>query len=105
LFSSRRKEKKTKEKKTIQKKKKCREGNKLSFKLPLCPFTFGSCICPPAFAFPFFPFCFKRFLLASFSSQVEEKKKKHKEKKTIEKKKKCKKGMELTFLLSLLHLG
>jgi len=38
--------------------------------------------------------------MASSSSQVEEKKRKNKEGK-----KKCKEGRELTFLLSLLHLG
>jgi hypothetical protein len=42
--------------------------------------------------------------LASSSSQAEEKKEKHRKKKHRERKK-WRKGKELTFLLSLLHLG
>jgi hypothetical protein len=51
----------------------------------------------------FYPFVSSAFSLASFFSQVEEEKN-TKKKKTIEKKKNAEKG-ELTFLLSLLHLG
>jgi hypothetical protein len=53
--SSHAEEKKTK-KKNHREENKCREGRELSFKLPLCLFTF---------AFPLLPFCFKRFLMAS----------------------------------------
>jgi hypothetical protein len=43
-----------------------KERRELTFKLSLCPLTFGS---------RFKSFCFKHFLLASFSFQVKEKKK------------------------------
>jgi hypothetical protein len=43
--------------------------------------------------------------LASSSSQVEGKKRKTQRKKNHRGKKKCKEGRELTFLLSILHLG
>jgi hypothetical protein len=47
----------------------------------------------PTSTFSLLPFCFKHFLLASSSSQAEEKKK--------TKNKKCREGKELTFKLSL----
>ncbi len=50
----------------------------------------------PAFALPLLPFCFKHFLLTSFSSQVEEK-----EKKPQNFFFKCKEGNELSFKLLL----
>ncbi len=45
--------KKTQEKKNHREEKKCKEGKELTFKLPLCPFTFGSHFYPPPFALPF----------------------------------------------------
>jgi hypothetical protein len=80
-------------------KNKPRDEREFTFKLPLCPLTFGSCFC-----FPLLHFYFKCFLLTSFFSN--ERKKKHKEKKTIKKKKYAKKGGNLLssshFALSLL---
>jgi hypothetical protein len=73
-------------KKTI--KKKPREGRELTFKLPMCPLTF---------AFLLLHFRFKRFFLASSSSQIKEKKNHREEKK-------CKEGRELTFNLSFCPL-
>ncbi len=76
--------------------KKCKERKELSFKLLLCPFTFGSHFCP--------------FVSNAFSLHLLLKQKKRKEntkeKKTIEKKKYAKKGgnllsRELTFKLLL----
>jgi hypothetical protein len=69
--------KKNKEKNNHREEKKCREGRELSFKVPLCPFTFSSRFYPPTFAL-----LFQTFSLTSSFSQVEEKKRK-----TIEKKK------------------
>jgi hypothetical protein len=93
LFSSRKKEKKTKKKKNAEKGR--------SF--PLSSHSTLSLLAP-TFALLLLPFCFKHFLLASFSSQVKEKKEKHKEKKN-QRKKKCREEKEFIFLLSLLHLG
>jgi Na+/H+ antiporter NhaD/arsenite permease-like protein len=63
LFSSKRKEKKNKGKKTIKKKKKAEKGGRLlsssCFAFSLLALTFG---------LMFLHFCFKHFLLASFSS-------------------------------------
>jgi hypothetical protein len=63
-----------------------RKREKFTFKLPLYPFTFGSCFYPPAFALPFqtlFPSIF------FFSNKRKEKKEKEKEnhrgKKNVEK--------------------
>jgi carbon starvation protein CstA len=50
-----------------------------------------------AFALPLLPLCFKRFLLASFSSQAEEKKRKQRQKNHREKKN-AKKGGSFNFL-------
>jgi hypothetical protein len=52
----------------------------------------------PAFALPLLHFRFKHFLLASSSSQVEEKKKNTKKKNHSEENK-CREGKELTFKL------
>jgi hypothetical protein len=68
FFSSRRKEKK----KNHREKKKCREGKELSFKLSLCPLTFGSCFYPPTFALLFQTFSPGIF----FFSIIKKKKKK-----------------------------
>jgi hypothetical protein len=78
FFPSKRKEKK-------QRKKKCRKGKKLSFKLLHC-----LSLLAPTSALSLLPFYFKHFLLIS-SSQAKERKK-NKGKKTIEKKKNAKKG-------------
>jgi hypothetical protein len=71
LLLKQKKRKKT-QKKTIKKKKKCREGKELTFKLPLCPLTFGSCLCPLAFALPFQALSLG---ILFFSSRRKEKKK------------------------------
>jgi hypothetical protein len=42
-----------KRKKNHREEKKCEEGKELTFKLPFCPFTFGSRFCLPPFALPF----------------------------------------------------
>jgi hypothetical protein len=80
------------------KKKKPRDAKELTFKLPLCPFTFGSryafSLLAPASAFLFLHFYFKCFFLASSSFQVEKKKNYRKEKI-------CRRRKELTFKLSL----
>jgi hypothetical protein len=122
------------------KKKKLQRKKELSFKLPLCPFIFGSHFYPLTFVLLFqtfspdssirkekknvekgenllssshstfsplvlasgllfLPFCFKCFLLGIFFFSSKRKEKKN------TKKKKCKEGREVTFLLSLLHLG
>jgi hypothetical protein len=70
FFSSRRKEKKN-----HREEKKCREGKEFSFKLSLCPLTFGSHFCLHVFAL-----LFQHFLLTSFSFQAKEKKRKEKKK-------------------------
>jgi hypothetical protein len=67
--------------------KKCKERRELSFKLPLCPFTFGSPFCPPAFTLLFQTLSRGNFF---FSSKRKEKK--------------CREGRELTFKLSLCPL-
>jgi len=97
FFSSRRKDKKHKEKKNRRKEKKCRERRELTFKLSLYPLIFGSCFYPLAFALSFQVLSPNIFF---FSNRNKEKKKE----KDL-KNKKCKEGMELTFLLLLLHLG
>jgi hypothetical protein len=89
-----------KKEKTIEKKKKCKEGKELTFKLSLCPFTFGFCVWLLIFALSFQ--VFSPWHLFLFKQKKI--KKKTKKKKTIEKNKMQKKG-EFTFLLSLLHLG
>jgi hypothetical protein len=61
--------------------KKPTKGRELTFKLPLCPFTFGSRFCPLAFALPFQVLYWHIFLLK------QKKKKTHIEKKNIKKKK------------------
>jgi hypothetical protein len=67
--SSQTKEKKNtqKEKKTIEKKKKCRDKRELYLQAPDLPSHFWLLL---------LPFCFKRFLLTSSSSQTKQKKKK-----------------------------
>jgi hypothetical protein len=72
---------KEKKKKTIEKKKNCRKGKELSFKLLFCPLTLCSCFCPLAYTLLFQTISPGIFF---FSSR---RKKKNKEKKTIEKKK------------------
>jgi len=72
------KEKKRKEKKNHIEKKKCKEGKELSFKLSLCPLTFGSHFCPPASALPFQTLSLGIFF---FSSRRKEKKRETKKKK------------------------
>jgi hypothetical protein len=99
LFSNRRKKKQ--KKKNHREEKKCREGRELSFELSLCPLTFGSPFCPPV-SLSSFQALFSWHL---FFLKQKKKKKNTKKKKAIEKNKKCKKGKELTFLISLLHLG
>jgi hypothetical protein len=72
FFSNKRKKKKKNHRKEL----KCRKGRELSFKLLFFPFTFSShsalSFLTPTFALPFLPFCFKRFFLASSSSQAED---------------------------------
>jgi preprotein translocase subunit YajC len=77
---------KKRKKKTIEKKKKCKEGKKFSFKLPLYLLTFGSHFCPPTFAL-----LFQTLSLGIFFFSNRRRKKKQK-KKTIEKKKNVEKG-------------
>ncbi len=77
--------KKHKEKKNHKEEKNADKGRR--FPLNSC---FALSLLAPAFALLLLPYCFKRFLLASFYSQVEEKKKK-----TIEKKKNAEKGGSL----------
>jgi len=100
FFSSRRKEKKRKEKKNDKEEKKCREGKEVTFKLLLYPFIFSSYFCLLASALSFQAFSPDIFF---FSNR--RKKKKNTKKKKHREKKKCRKGRELTFLLSRLHLG
>jgi hypothetical protein len=68
-------------------------------------FTLPSHFWLPLLASYFCPFVSSAFSLASSSFQAEDKKEKHKEKKNHKEEKKCKERKELTFLLSLLHLG
>jgi hypothetical protein len=71
FFSSKRKKNThTKEKKTIEKKKYAKKGGSLPSN---SHFTLS--LLAPASALLVFPFRFKRFFLASFSSQTKEKKK------------------------------
>jgi len=91
------KKKNTKKKKTIEEKK-IKEGKELTFKLPFYLLMFGSCFCLPASAFLLLPFCFKCFFLASFFSQIEEKKKTQR-KKNYREEKNYKEGREFTFKL------
>jgi hypothetical protein len=82
LFSSQAKEKKRKEKMNHREEKECRERRELSFKLPLYPFSFGSCFCFPSFAF-----LFQTLSLGIFFFSSKRKEKKTKKKKFIKKKK------------------
>jgi Na+/H+ antiporter NhaD/arsenite permease-like protein len=82
-FRAEEKEKKTKEKKNHREEKKCREGKELSFKLPFCPFTFGSRFCPPTFALLFQTLSLRIIFFSS--KRKEKKKKKHKKKRNAEK--------------------
>jgi len=75
LASSSFQEKKNKEK-AIEKKKYAEKGG--SF---LLSSRFAFSLLAPTSTLPLLPFCFKRFLLASFSSQVEKKKTKQRKKK------------------------
>ncbi len=87
FFSNRRKEKKPKEKNHRKKKMERKEGAYLqAFALP---FHFWLLLLTSCF----YPFISSNFSLIYSCSQAKEKKRK------------CKKGRELTFLLSLLHLG
>jgi hypothetical protein len=81
-------------------KKKCREGRAFSSKLPLRPFIFGSC-----FYLPTSVLLFQTFSHGIFFFLNKRKKRKTQRKKNHKEEKKCRKGRELTFLLSLLHLG
>jgi hypothetical protein len=93
LFLLKHKENKTHKKTT---KKKPREGKELTFKLPLCPLTIGS----HSYPFDSNTFSWHLFLLK------QKKKKTHTQKKNpIERKKNVEKVREVTFLISLLHLG
>jgi hypothetical protein len=74
FFSNRRKQKKTIEKQNAEK-----EGTFPSSS------HFALSYLALAFALPFFPFCFKRFLLASSSSQAKEKKNHREKKKKMQK--------------------
>jgi len=76
FFSNKRKKQKP------RKKKKCREGRELSFKLPFCPLTFGSCLCLPTSTL-----LFQTLSLGIFFFSTRRKEKQTKKKKTIEKKK------------------
>jgi hypothetical protein len=67
---------KQKKKKTIEKKKNVEKGGSFPFN---SRFSFSLLACTSAL--PLLPFCFKRFLLAFFSSQAKKKKKKKKGKK------------------------
>jgi hypothetical protein len=66
-----------KKKKTIEKKKKCKEGRELTFKLSFCLLTFDSRFCPPIFAFSIQALSPWHLLLF----KQKKKKKTHKEKK------------------------
>jgi len=91
--------KRKKKKKTIEKKKNADKGRSLpsSSRSALSLLAITSSLL-------FLPFCFKHFLLGIFFFSSR-RKKKHKEKKNHREEKKCRKGRELTFLLSFLHLG
>jgi len=65
-----------KEKKNHREFLKYKKGRELTFKLLLCPLTFGSHLCPPAFALPFQVFSLGIFFFSSRRG-----KKKHKGKK------------------------
>ncbi len=97
FFSSKRKKKKRKE--NHKNKIKCREGKELSFKLPLCPVTFGSRFCLPISALLFQTCSLNIFFFWS----------KWKEKKPIEMKRNAEKGRSFPssshFALSLLVLA
>jgi len=75
LLLKQKKSTKKQRKKTIKKKKKCTKTRELSFKLPLCPFTFGSHFYPLPFALLFQMFSPSIFF---FSNRRKEN---HKEKK------------------------
>jgi hypothetical protein len=53
LFKQKKKKEKHKEKQIHKKKKNCRKGRELTFKLHFYPFIFGSCFYPPAFTLSF----------------------------------------------------
>jgi preprotein translocase subunit YajC len=91
FFFSNIRKKKTQRKKNHIEEKKCKEGRELTFKLPLYPLIFGSWLCLLVSAFLFQTFSFSIF----FFSNKRKRKKKHREEK------KCRKGKELTFKLSL----
>ncbi len=48
-----------------KKKKDCKERMELSFKLPICPLTFGSHFYPPTFALLFQTHCFRIFFFSN----------------------------------------
>jgi len=82
--------KKKPQRKKNHRKKKCRKGRELTFKLPLCLLIIGYRFYPPTFALSF-----QVFYSCIFFFSSKRKKKKHKEKETIEKKKKAEKGRNL----------
>ncbi len=63
--------KKTQRKKKPLRRKICKGGRELTFKLPFYPLTFGSCFCLPTFTFMFQVFSFSIFF---FSSKTQRKK-------------------------------
>jgi preprotein translocase subunit YajC len=111
-------EKKPQRKKNHKKEKICKEGRELTFKLLLCPLTFGSCFCLFVFAFLFQVLSPGIFFFLS-KRKEKEKKKTHREKKNAEKGRSLPSSscstlsffafasahLLLPFLLSLLHLG
>ncbi len=96
LLLKQKKRKKTLRKNNHRKEKKCREGRELTFKLPLCPLTFGSYFYPLTFDLLFQAFSPNIFFFSNINNL---------KKNTHKKGKKCKEGKALTFLLLLLHLG
>jgi hypothetical protein len=99
--SSQTKEKEKKQrKKIIEKKKNAEKGGSL----PSNSRSTLSLLAPIS-SLLFFTFRFKHFLLGIFFFSNKRKEKKTQRKKNHRKEKKCKEGRELTFLLSLLHLG
>jgi len=84
-----------KTKHTEKQQKKPKERKELTFKLSLCPLTFGSCVCPPIFAFLFQVLSLGIFLFSSRRGKKNIKKKNQKEENI------CREGKELTFKLLL----
>jgi hypothetical protein len=83
-FQVEEKKRKKQRKKNHRKERKHRDGRELSFKLPLCPFTFGSRFCPLTSTLLFQMFSPGIFFFLSRRKEKKTKKKNHRKKKKME---------------------